>query len=148
MEGPSTSDERGPVRPALVAAAIGAVVWPVVPFTVALQTPSYAVSVDALLLLLFAVLVPRARGVALGAYALLLGWEVIRSTGAVLMDQDPLLYDLIYLLRHFAVLGQDLLGWLLAPVVLGVVLVAMIIASPDGLFGLVRKFMRKKDATA
>ena len=32
--------------------------------------------------------------------------------------------------------------------VLGVVLVAMIIASPDGLFGLVRKFMRKKDATA
>jgi len=32
--------------------------------------------------------------------------------------------------------------------VLGVVLVAMIIASPDGLFGLVKKFMRKKDATA
>jgi branched-chain amino acid transport system permease protein len=32
--------------------------------------------------------------------------------------------------------------------VLGVVLVAMIIASPDGLFGLVRKFMRKKDAAA
>jgi branched-chain amino acid transport system permease protein len=32
--------------------------------------------------------------------------------------------------------------------VLGVVLVAMIVASPDGLFGLVRKFMRKKDAAA
>lgn len=32
--------------------------------------------------------------------------------------------------------------------VLGVVLVGMILASPDGLFGLVRKFMRKKDATA
>jgi branched-chain amino acid transport system permease protein len=32
--------------------------------------------------------------------------------------------------------------------VLGVVLVAMIISSPDGLFGLARKFMRKKDATA
>jgi branched-chain amino acid transport system permease protein len=32
--------------------------------------------------------------------------------------------------------------------VLGVVLVGMILASPDGLFGLVKKFMRKKDATA
>jgi branched-chain amino acid transport system permease protein len=32
--------------------------------------------------------------------------------------------------------------------VLGVVLVAMIVASPDGLLGLVRKFMRKKDAQA
>jgi branched-chain amino acid transport system permease protein len=32
--------------------------------------------------------------------------------------------------------------------ILGVVLVAMIVASPDGLFGLVRKFMRKKDAAA
>lgn len=32
--------------------------------------------------------------------------------------------------------------------VLGVVLVGMIVASPDGLFGLVRKFMRKKDAAA
>jgi branched-chain amino acid transport system permease protein len=32
--------------------------------------------------------------------------------------------------------------------VLGVVLVAMIVASPDGLFALVRKFMRKKDAAA
>jgi branched-chain amino acid transport system permease protein len=32
--------------------------------------------------------------------------------------------------------------------VLGVVLVAMIIASPDGLLALVRKFMRKKDAAA
>jgi branched-chain amino acid transport system permease protein len=32
--------------------------------------------------------------------------------------------------------------------VLGVVLVAMIVASPDGLFGLVRKFMRKKNAAA
>ena len=32
--------------------------------------------------------------------------------------------------------------------VLGLVLVGMILASPDGLFGLVRKFMRKKDATA
>ena len=32
--------------------------------------------------------------------------------------------------------------------VLGVVLVAMIVASPDGLLGLVRKFMRKKDAKA
>ena len=33
-------------------------------------------------------------------------------------------------------------------VVLGVVLVVMIIASPDGLLALARKFMRKKDATA
>jgi branched-chain amino acid transport system permease protein len=32
--------------------------------------------------------------------------------------------------------------------ILGVVLVAMIVASPDGLFGLVRKFMRKNDAAA
>jgi branched-chain amino acid transport system permease protein len=32
--------------------------------------------------------------------------------------------------------------------VLGVVLVAMIIASPDGLLALMRKFMRKKDAAA
>ena len=32
--------------------------------------------------------------------------------------------------------------------VLGLVLVVMIIASPDGLLGLVRKFMRKKDAAA
>jgi len=32
--------------------------------------------------------------------------------------------------------------------VLGVVLVAMIIASPDGLLALLRKFMRKKDAAA
>ncbi|MFT5643390.1 MAG: branched-chain amino acid transport system permease protein [Janthinobacterium sp.] len=32
--------------------------------------------------------------------------------------------------------------------VLGVLLVAMIVASPDGLLGLVRKFMRKKDAKA
>jgi branched-chain amino acid transport system permease protein len=32
--------------------------------------------------------------------------------------------------------------------VLGVLLVAMIIASPDGLLALVRKFMRKKDAAA
>lgn len=32
--------------------------------------------------------------------------------------------------------------------VLGLVLVGMILASPDGLFGLVKKFMRKKDATA
>jgi branched-chain amino acid transport system permease protein len=32
--------------------------------------------------------------------------------------------------------------------VLGVVLVSMIVASPDGLLGLVRKFMRKKDAKA
>ena len=32
--------------------------------------------------------------------------------------------------------------------ILGVVLVVMIIASPDGLLGLIRKFMRKKDAAA
>ena len=32
--------------------------------------------------------------------------------------------------------------------VLGLVLVVMIIASPDGLLGLFRKFMRKKDAAA
>jgi branched-chain amino acid transport system permease protein len=32
--------------------------------------------------------------------------------------------------------------------ILGVVLVAMIVASPDGLLGLVRRFMRKKDAAA
>lgn len=32
--------------------------------------------------------------------------------------------------------------------ILGVVLVVMIIASPDGLLGLLRKFMRKKDAAA
>jgi branched-chain amino acid transport system permease protein len=32
--------------------------------------------------------------------------------------------------------------------VLGVLLVAMIVASPDGLLALVRKFMRKKDAAA
>ena len=32
--------------------------------------------------------------------------------------------------------------------ILGMVLVAMIVASPDGLFGLARRFMRKKDAAA
>lgn len=32
--------------------------------------------------------------------------------------------------------------------ILGVVLVAMIVASPDGLFGLARRFMRRKDAAA
>ena len=32
--------------------------------------------------------------------------------------------------------------------VVGLVLVVMIIASPDGLLGLFRKFMRKKDAAA
>jgi len=111
---------RLPVRWGRVALALGAVVWPVVPHTLALQELSYVVSVDALVLLLWVVAWPRGRPLALVAYALLLIWEVVRSLGASLMDQDPLLFDLAYLVRHFVVLGRDLLeGWFV-PVVIGV----------------------------
>jgi len=127
------SDERPPVRWGAVALAAAAAVWAVVPYALATQGLGYLISVDALLLLLLVIVLPRARWVALAGYAALLAWEVVRSVGASLMDQDPLLYDLLYLIRHFVVLGRDLLGGALVPVVLGVG-VALLCGAAVGVF--------------
>jgi len=114
-----------------VAAACGAVGWVLLPVTLARQELGDVLSVDALAILLLAVAWPRGRVAALSAYVLLCGWEVVRGVGAALMDQDPLLYDLSYLLRHFVVLGRDLLGGAFVPFVV-VVLASLAVAVAVG----------------
>jgi len=111
------------VTPGTVFAAVAATLWALVPITLGVGVGDL-LSVDALLVLWVAAAWPAGRRVAWGLFGVMLSWELVRAVGASLMDQDPLLYDLFHLLRHFAILGADLLGMWLLPAVLGALLVA------------------------
>lgn len=112
------TDHHGRAWVGWVAAGVAAAAL-LVPVALAREAVGDWVALDGLLLWGLVAVAPRARPLAVGAFALLLLWEVARATGALLMDQDPLLYDLIYLFRHFVVLGRDLLGGAFEAVALG-----------------------------
>jgi hypothetical protein len=129
----SASSESGRSLSALGGvAAVAVAVSLVVPVAVAREQVGDWVSVDALALLALAAAVPRSRWPAVAVFVVLGLWESARAVGASLMDQDPLLYDLVYLLRHLVVLGTDLLeGWFV-PVVLGALLAVGLVHAVGG----------------
>jgi len=85
-----------------------------------------------LALVVLAVQAPRARTVLIVCWAALFSIELDRLVGVLLMDQDPLFYDQLFLLRHFVVLLADLwdIWWTLGTLA--------VVAGLVGVFGMLR----------